>query len=326
MYPSHRRREGFTLVELLVVIAIIGILVALLLPAVQSAREAARRLQCSNHLKQMGLAFHNHHDVHNYFPSGGWGWNWIGEPDRASGAKQPGGWAFNCLPYLEQQSLHQQGKGMTGGNFTGSITQRAKTAVSFFNCPSRRAPKAYKDNSSYTTSQGNVTPGFSARTDYAANCGDQNRNEIFPGPGSVAEGDNPTYAWTDTSIETGVSYQRSEVSIGEIRDGTSNTYCVGEKYLSPDAYTTGTDAADNENMYVGYDNDIFRSSAIGYGSPMQDRIGVSNVFIYGSPHSSGFQVTLCDGSVRMISYSIDLETHRRLGNRRDGLIVDGSKL
>src|SRR5690606_18074104 len=111
--PNPRHLRGFTLVELLVVIAIIGILVAMLLPAVQSAREAARRTTCQNNLRQIAIAMHSHHDAIKHFPTGGWGYVWTGDPDRGSGRKQPGGWAFSILPYMEQNSLEQLGRGAT---------------------------------------------------------------------------------------------------------------------------------------------------------------------------------------------------------------------
>src|SRR5688500_14868950 len=113
---GHRRRYGFTLVELLVVIAIIGVLVALLLPAVQASREAARRTQCKNNLKQIGLAFHQHHDVHQFFPTGGWDWatppTYVnGTP--AIGREQQAGWGFQILPYVEQTVVWNGGGGVT---------------------------------------------------------------------------------------------------------------------------------------------------------------------------------------------------------------------
>ncbi len=105
-------RRGFTLVELLVVIAIIGILVAVLLPAINSAREAARRTQCLDNLKNIGLAANNHVSTHSFFMTGGWGWSWTGDPDRGFNERQPGGWLYNLMPFLDEGALHDRGKGL----------------------------------------------------------------------------------------------------------------------------------------------------------------------------------------------------------------------
>src|SRR5688500_15583906 len=105
-------RNGFTLVELLVVIAIIGILVALVLPAIQAARAAARRTQCKNNVKQIAVACLNFESTHKTFPTGGWSWRWMGDPDKGYGPQQPGGWIYQAAPYLEEQIVFDISKGL----------------------------------------------------------------------------------------------------------------------------------------------------------------------------------------------------------------------
>ena len=102
-------KRGATLVELLIVIAIIGLLIQLVLPAVQSSREAARRTQCASNLRQIGLAAQNHEAAHDILPTAGWGYGWIGDPNRGSGRSQSGSWAYQLLPYLEARNIHDMG-------------------------------------------------------------------------------------------------------------------------------------------------------------------------------------------------------------------------
>ncbi len=323
-----RKRCGFTLVELLVVITIIGILIGLLLPAVQSAREAARRLQCSNHLKQLALACLTHESTHGHFPTGGWGWEWVGDPDQGFGQNQPGSWVYNVLPFIEQQSLRNLGSGITDAAARKTaLTQLCKTPVSILHCPSRRRATTTMVKTHWAPKNANFTTNV-AKTDYAISAGNPAATDIFVGPSSLSEGMNPSY-WTSrqSSVETthnGISYQRSMVTMADVRDGSSNTYLIGEKFLNPKAYQSIAafyDTGDNEVAYSGYNRDFHRSTA---HRAFQDNESLDQPYAFGSAHSGALNMSMCDGSVRSISYSIDSEIHRRLGVRNDGLPVDAS--
>ncbi|MFO0821912.1 MAG: DUF1559 domain-containing protein [Gemmataceae bacterium] len=307
-------RRGFTLIELLVVIAIIAILIGLLLPAVQKVRESASRLKCSNNLKQIGIGMHNCHDVNGYFPSGGWGWGWVGEPGRGAGASQPGGWIYSILPYVEQGPLSELGLGTTFGSaqHLAAHQQRAKTTPILFNCSSRRPAIPFAASYTYYNMSSNPAGGV-ARTDYAACSSSTGQVEIDAGPSTLAAGDALAPQLFD-----GVFGRKSQTRIADITKGTSNQLLVGEKYLNPNNYLTGSDAGDNECMYTGMNNDVYRSTS---NPPMQDRPGVSDAVRFGSMHPAGINVVQADGAVRAISYQVDSTVFRAYGNISSSTVV-----
>jgi len=338
-------RWGFTLVELLVVIAIIGILIALLLPAVQAVREAARRLQCGNHLKQFGVAAQNHLEAHGQFPTNGWGWWWIGDPDRGVGWRQPGGWIYNLLPYLEQEEVYGLQSGLSFGSQQrlGAARAMLETPISIFNCPTRRPAGQYPTGTHGTYGSMQVKPNFSAlltnvaRSDYASNGGSRHTHPNDGGfrgawgPDSIEDGesDEGKAKWEAIArLSNGVFYGASEIRPSDIEDGLSHTYMFGEKTINPDWYETGNSPGDNEYMLMGDNGDITRwAGPKAYRSqvdcPMwQDTPGVDPWYCFGSAHPSGVNMVFCDGSVHTIDYSINLIMHARLANRSDGGRVD----
>jgi prepilin-type N-terminal cleavage/methylation domain-containing protein/prepilin-type processing-associated H-X9-DG protein len=296
--PPH----AFTLVELLVVIAIIGLLVSLLLPGVHSAREAGRRASCANNLKQIGLAFMLHENAHGFFPFGGRyreypNMNSNGLP--YSGDQQTGGWAFQILPYLEEVPLYQ----------CNNLKTIQTTPINVYFCASRRQPQV-------VSREGMDGPGSwpegNALMDYAASNQD--------GPDLVDAGNNSG---------TGVVRSSHVVRISKILDGTTKTIMVGEKRLCWN--TLGEGVGDDDHGYsIGWDLDTVARTDMQPDADPHDQclrgMGISTNFwngLMGSSHPAGFNAVFADGSVRHLSFTIDLDLFSNLGNTSDGNVVEG---
>jgi prepilin-type N-terminal cleavage/methylation domain-containing protein/prepilin-type processing-associated H-X9-DG protein len=263
--------RAFTLVELLVVIAIIGILVALLLPAIQAAREAARRAECKNHLRQIAVACLNYESSNKCFPRNGWGWHWMGDPDKGNGPQQPGGWIFQATPYLEESVVFAVGKGLPVAQKAEELKKQMSAGIPTFICPSRRTQttlSARNPLGKYTEvdDSGNekvpynaAIPDRLAKTDYAINGGSGRHPATisggFPPNAAPPLATDCTGGWPNcpgwltppnssdskniADFFDGVSTKCTGARIAQITDGTSKTALVGEKSLPPRFYDTG---------------------------------------------------------------------------------------
>lgn len=318
------KRVGFTLVDLLVTIFILVVVICLVITPLQPAREAARQMQCGNNLKQQALAALNHEATFKTYPSGGWNVNYVGDPDCGFGANQPGTWTFSLLPYMEQNALY-----MVGATGKAEACERKEnslvleTSLAFFMCPSRHEFKALPLgvtdylNSNFTGSKG-------AKSDYAANYG-----TTVMKIGNAISYETPEDEITSPEEPTGVIFDASAVTLDDIKDGTSCTYLIGEKFVYSDEYEQAG-PGDKASAYAGIAGDDSNSNLRSAGVeerkewylPTQDapqteaNQGAWRGF--GSPHAGSFGMAMCDGSVQRISYQIDGETSAQLANRADG--------
>ena len=307
---NPRAKRGFTLIELLVVIAIIAILISLLLPAVQQAREAARRTQCKKNLKQIGLALHNYHDVHLAFPPGYIARN-VTQSDAAAAESGPGfAWGTFVLPYLDQENLFDHFDFTEDADDAHNL-EHGQEVLGQFLCPTDPAPRRFALPSGIELASSNYVGIY--------------------GYGSVSV--NP-------GIGTGIFYRNSSTRIRDITDGTSNTICVGERIHDHDNVAALTTVDANSTWYAAIPGTqrpagmamammMEESPSLVLGHVGQDATGAmpamqhtpnntNHIVNFSSNHAGGVQFLLCDGSVHFMSESIHYDTFRYLGERSDG--------
>jgi len=306
MPRTHMARRAFTLVELLVVIAIIGVLIALLLPAVQQAREAARRMQCSNNLKQLGLALHTYHDTHLSFPPG-----WI-NPNRMS-------WQSMILPQLEQGALQDQLAA------EGAFDADGSSAPYWYNTP--------EIISTGTTPLAQTAiPGFICPSDPSGNLNTKLRSDDSTHPAQYAKSNYVgTYtaaqydtAGTKTADKLAMFYDNSNRKFRDITDGTSNTLLaveratvsnyIGSLWIGWHQLAPGVSTGDNQFMLQVRINRLSNDT--------QYAINGTGNHAASSAHPGDVQVVLGDGSARFISETIELRTYAALGTIDGGEVVE----
>ncbi len=311
--PHRRLHPGFTLVELLVVIAIIGILVALLLPAIQAAREASRRSSCSNNVKQLGLAVHNYHDTFRIFPAGSLSSapinyttaNWC---STGTAAQSRAPWTVLVLPFIEKSAQHELfdfGLQFTStSNVPGAAVNHAQFSVNnaSYQCPSDPNSKRDNNNCCYFGVQGGGT---------APNCVTQAPSRVF--------------------FVNGVLYHNSACGFSDVLDGTSNVFMIGEtKYCltkggRADGFHAGWAAA---TKLDSFGMPLVLAAAMLPINGYPDHGGNSDTLnyqtrLFGSFHPGGCQFALCDGSVRFVSETLDINVYQRVAVRDDRLPEQG---
>ena len=304
MHRTRKHWNGFTLIELLVVIAVIAILIALLLPAVQQAREAARRIQCKNNLKQLGLALHNYHDVSGTFPMG----VLCHAVDRTGNKKVFKGshfaWGAFLLPHIDQSPLYAHLFFNRSIHTPVNAAPWPQTVLSVFRCPSDPGPDQ-KDNSARSVG---VMLKRQGTSNYVG----------IVGSGSatvVPNADNPTAAGN------GMLYNLSSVRFRDVTDGVSNTMILGERTFAIDS--NRSDPSEGDAFWAGCAPPAgapFPANSYDPTEALGSPLGGLNHELFGnlsSLHPGGIHMLLADGSVRFLSDNINQRTLNHLANRMD---------
>jgi len=314
---ARRGLTGFTLIELLVVIAIIAILIALLLPAVQQAREAARRTQCKNNLKQHGLALHNYHDVHRVFPA-----SFIRREYTFSTFAGPGwGWGTMLLPFMDQAPLFSQLNVNLLDAADATLIPLSQTVLNTFRCPSAPGGNLNEKLNNPPTAEPH------ALSTYKAVFGEMNTQFNYAGDNcSLFQG-------SCINLSNGVFSANSRISFRDITDGTSNTVAIGEVPYGVNGQTSSTGILIDYrgSVWLGVTAEGARSNVATHqtlrgipasGTPSTAYvINGTNAFSFGSHHVGGAQFLLGDGSVRLISENVDGLILNHLADRSDGQVI-----
>ncbi|MDX1963641.1 MAG: DUF1559 domain-containing protein [Pirellulales bacterium] len=317
-------KAGFTLVELLVVIAIIGILVALLLPAIQMARQAALRTQCRNNLRQDAIAVQNYLDSNKAFPHSGT------KPWPVRGENKS--WAFLILPYLEETAAY---KLVTGNQPYSRIvqgnTQLVKKTIPGYICPTRR-PSTYRvDQQTILMDYCAVTPGaFAANGNVTFNENDYWQGDIWaPSKATKHNGIfNRKVGKASNNYEDFTELFNKPFKVKNVSDGLSKTLMISEKRMFVNTYDVG-EWYDDQGWADGWDPDVLRSTALppepDLGS-LGNRDNRTEGFRIGSAHVQNFNAVLADTATVGISYEIDVKVFNRLGDRRDGQTIPSGSI